>query len=421
MEITIRNPEQQYDVIIAGGGPAGCAAAIAAARQGAKTLVIEAASCLGGMATAGLVSKWAPMDDQEKVIYRSIAYEVVDRYKKRAGIPEEKWRWINLYPEELKRVYDDMFDECGAKALFCSRVVDAQVEDGKIARLIVANKAGLTAYTAHTYIDCTGDADVAAFAGVPFEMGDEEGNVQASSLCFIIANFDYSKRKHKVLSSNPKEGLWATIRREKKYPRLAKHFIPAYRGNGVIFANAGHLKGLDSTDPEAVSAALAEGRRIAEDCLAALKEYEPEAFENACLVATAPSIGIRESRRIKGDYCLTLQDYLARRSFEDEICRNSYWLDCHGKSKAMEGLDIKQYGPGDSHGIPFRCMIPVGIENLLVAGRSISMERTALAAVRVMPNCLGMGEAAGIAAAIAARDGLTTRQVDIKKVQAEIK
>ena len=132
MQITIKNAEKNYDVIIAGGGPAGCAAAIAAGRMGANVLVIESGSCLGGMATSGFVSKWAPMTDKEKVIYRSIPLEIVSRYKKAAAIDPEKWDWIPIYPETLKIVYDEMMAEAGVKVLFNSIVCDAIVEDGNI-------------------------------------------------------------------------------------------------------------------------------------------------------------------------------------------------------------------------------------------------------------------------------------------------
>jgi len=418
MNYQIKNRPRHYDVIIAGGGPAGCAAAIAAARQGAKTLVVEAATCLGGMATAGMVSKWAPFDDQEKVIYKSVALEVLERYKEAAGLPKDAYRWVDLYPEVLKRVYDDMLQEAGAQVLFSSQVVDAIMDGRRISYVLVANKAGITPYTADAYVDCTGDADLAYFAGVPFEQGNEDGVVQNASLCFIIANVHLDKRNGKKLSSNPADSVWGRMKQDGKYLHLAEHFIPAYQGIGCMLVNAGDISGLDSTDPEAVSRAMAYGRDLAEQYLNALKEYEPEIFGDAAVVATAPSMGVRESRRIRGQYRLTMEDYIARRSFPDEVCRNSYWLDCHDSTERT--VEIKQYGPGDSHGIPWRCMIPENVDNLLVAGRSISMERMVLASVRVMPNCLGMGTAAGVGAAIASREKTNVCSLDVQKVLAVI-
>ena len=418
MDISIKNPSQHHDVIIIGGGPAGCAAAIAAARMGADTLVIESTTCLGGMATTGMVSKWAPFDDQQKVIYRSIPLEILERYKKAAGIAPDKYRWVSLYPEVLKRVYDEMLAEAGAKVLFSSTAADVVVDNGRIQALIVANKSGLTPYTADMYIDCTGDADVAYFAGVPFEKGNEDGILQNSSLCFLIAGVHLDKRNGVKLSSDPEDGIWKQMKRDGKYLHLVEHFIPTTQGHDCVLANAGDIVGLDSTDPEAVSRAMAYGRDLAEQYLNALKDYLPEVFGDAFIASTAPSMGIRESRRIDGDYCITVADYIARRSFDDEICRNSYWLDCHDDTD--QKVEVKQYGPGDSHGIPWRCLLPKGMDNLIVAGRSICMERMALASIRVMPNCLGMGEAAGIGAALASRQKTHIRAVDVKDIVAHI-
>ena len=422
MQIDIRNSVEEHDVIVVGGGPAGCAAAIAAARQGADTLILESTSALGGMATMSLVSAWAPFTDKQKLLYHSIPLEILVRYKRRAGIPEEKWDWVSISPEDLKLVYDEMIDECGAKVLFQSTVCDTVVKDGNIDCLIAANKAGLTPYKAKVYIDCTGDADVAAFSGVTFEKGSKDNSVQPCSLCFIITNV-HSDRIQRPWSSNPKEGLWQRIRDDGKYPLISKHFIPAEFGDTII-ANAGHLFQVDSTDPEQISKAYVLGRQTAQQYLAALKEYMPEAFCDAMIAATAPILGVRESRRIEGEYCFTLEDYLCRRSFPDEIARNCYWLDCHASRKSVketwDNARHEQYQPGESHGIPWRCLVPKALDNLLVAGRSISMERMALASIRVMPNCLAMGEAAGIGAAIAAKQGIGIHALDPQAVISRI-
>ena len=329
---------------------------------------------------------------------------------------------MTIIPEQLKIVYDEMVTESGASVLFDSRVCHCEVRDGNIDTVLVSNKAGLTPYRAKVFVDATGDGDLAAFAGVPFEKGDETGNMQSGSLCFIISDADLSKINESV-NSNPKDGFWARIVEEGKYPLVEKHFIPAQVGENTVFANAGHLNALDSTDPENVSKAYMLGRKIAEQYLAALKEYQPEAFKNAHISATAPILGVRESRRIKGEYCLTVEDYLLRRSFDDEIARNSYWLDFHGKDELLESFPPEKlrYSAGETHGIPWRCLIPVGIDNLLVAGRCISMEHAVLASIRVMPNCLAMGEAAGLGAAMAAKDGNGVRAVDVSFLRSKIK
>ncbi len=423
MKIEITNKIKEYEVIVVGGGPAGCSAAIAAARNGADTLLIESTGALGGMATMSLVSAFAPFTDQQKLIYRSIPLEILKRYKEKANIDKDWWDWVKIDPEALKLVYDEMTEEAGVNILFGSSVCHSVLKDGNIDYLLVANKNGLTPYRAKIYIDCTGDADVAAFSGVPFEIGDDEdGALQPGSLCFVISGVK-TELLPRDFSSNPKEGLWATIVSEGKYPLISKHFIPQVFGD-CVFANAGHLYDLDSTNPESVTEAYIKGRKIAGAYFDALREYMPQAFENATLVVTAPIVGVRESRRIKGEYCITTEDYLARRSFPDEIGRNCYWMDCHGKNEddtnkfVLEEMDF--YAPGESHGLPFRCMIPKTLDNLLVAGRCVCMERMALSSIRVMPNCMAFGEAAGIAAALASKKNTGVRAVDISKVQALI-
>ena len=424
MELTVKQHETVYDVIVAGGGPAGVAAAIAAGRMGAKTLLLEGGGALGGMATLGLVSKWMPFDDREKIIYRSLPMEILTRYKKMVGLENSKARSTNIYPEELKRLYDEMVADAGAEVLFHSTVAAAEKKDGNITALIVANKAGLTAFRAKVYIDCTGDGDVAAFSGVPMEYGDENHYVQESSLCFIISNIHMEKLT-KPLRSGADDGVWPEIVASKKYPRAIRHFVPATLADGTIIVNAGGLPNVNATDPKEASDAMREGRLAAEEYLLALKEFQPEAFCDALLIETAPSLGVRESRRIVGDYVLTTDDYFARRSFDDEVCRNSYWLDCH----LPEGVDDSafkkngewyRYQPGESHGIPWRCLVPKNVDNLLVAGRCISMDRLVSACVRVMSNCLATGEAAGIGAALAAKQGISVHAIDGKDVIAHL-
>ncbi len=426
MELKIKNAMKESDVLVIGGGPAGCMAALAAARDGMKVTLLEAATCLGGMATSGLVSKWAPFTDKEKVIYKSQPVELMERYKKAAGIEEDKWDWVPIHPEILKTVYDEMLGEAGVHVLFATQAVDAIAENGEIQCVIAANKAGLTPYKAKIYIDCTGDGDVAAMAGAETEKGDENGNIQPASLCFMIANADMSKCDVS-LSSNPKDGLWAQVRSEGKFPLTCKHFIPAYltENRSVILANAGHLNDLDSTDPEALSDAYRLGRKTAQAYLDALKHYLPEVFKDALIVETAPEMGTRESRRVLGEYVFTVEDFLTRRSFEDEISRNCYYIDCHAQKGTVNPVQIpeekKRYAPGESHGIPWRCLVPRGFRNLLVAGRCLSVERMALASLRVMPNCLSTGEAAGHGAAIAVSEGLSVREIPAYQVQERIR
>ncbi len=406
--------DDSWDVIVAGGGPSGCTAAIAAAREGARTLLIESTGSLGGSGTSALVPAWCPFSDKEKIIYRGLAEKIFTAAKEGlAHVKPEALDWVPINAERLKRVYDTLVSESGATVLFQTQLAGVETDaDGGVSTILVANKSGLTALRAKVYIDCTGDADLAAWAGAPFQQGDAAGETQATTLCFTLANVDSYAYQHAGDLGwwNPKSPIHAIVD-SGLYPEIPdKHLCCNLVGPGVVGFNAGHIWGVDNTDPASVSQALAQGRRLAETYCRALAAHAP-AFANAFVASTGAVLGVRESRRITGDYMLTLEDYLDRRSFPDEICRNSYFIDLHQtKEEHKNKIDelkaatrFKHYTKGESHGVPYRCLTPLGLRNVLVAGRSISCERIVQGSVRVMPVCLAMGEAAGLAAALAAR------------------
>ncbi|XHR26796.1 MAG: FAD-dependent oxidoreductase [Chthoniobacteraceae bacterium] len=404
--------DDSWDVIVVGGGPAGCSAAIAAAREGAKTLLVEGSGSLGGAGTNAMVPAWCPFSDKEKIIYRGLAEKIFEAAKKGiAHVRAGDLDWVPIDVERLKRVYDQFVLESGATVLFHT-VLSAveKTEAGEISALIVSNKAGLSALRAKVYIDATGDADLAAWAGAEFVKGDEQGKMQPATHCFALANVDeYAFRFGPNLYGGWAESPINAILASGRYPEIPdNHLCSNLVGPGTVGFNAGHVFDVDPTDPESVSRGLVAGRKMAAAYRDALAEFFPAAFGNAFLVSTGSVIGIRESRRIVGDYVLSVEDYLKRRSFEDEICRNSYFIDIHYSQAESQkkGVDVtqrfEQYGKGESHGIPYRCLTPKGLKNLLVAGRSISCERTVQGSVRVMPVCLCMGEGAGIASAYAA-------------------
>ncbi len=410
-----------WDVIVAGGGPAGCTAAAAAAREGARTLLIEAGGALGGMGTSGLVPAWCPFTDQERIIYGGLAESILKDCM--AGMPHvarDNFDWTPIDAERLKRIYDDLLARQGAAVLFHSLV--ARVEcaaPGRADVLVVANKAGLTAFRAKVYVDATGDADLAVGAGAEYEKGDASGELQPATHCFTLANVDlYAYHYLGAVPGSPRRHTIHEIVASGKYPDIPdRHSCKAVVGPGTVGFNAGHLWGVDNTDPWSVSRALAQGRKIALAFRNAFAEFFPEAFANAHLVQTAPLLGIRETRRIVGDYRLTLDDFAGLRAFPDEICRNCYYVDVHHKRSEI-GTD-KEYQTtairlkkGESHGIPYRCLTPRGLCNVLVAGRCISTDRPVQGSTRVMPVCLCLGEAAGIAAAMAAGVGNDIRAVD---------
>jgi hypothetical protein len=261
---------------------------------------------------------------------------------------------------------------------------------------------------------------------------DTGGEVMPSTLCFILSNVDDEafKAGPSTFCGSPESPVW-NILDSGKWPRLDLHLVGELVGPGAVGFNAGHIFNVDATDVKSISAAMVEGRKIARDIQEALAEFYPSAFKNAYLATTAPNLGVRESRRVVGEYTLVANDYFARRNFEDEIGRNCYYIDVHGPQSEQRSIrsseafwammnrnknsmnpDWKPLGKGESHGIPFRSLIPKQLDNVLVAGRCISCDRATLGSVRVMAPSMVTGEAAGTAAALAVAD----QSDDIRKV-----
>lgn len=386
-----------YDVIVAGGGPAGCAAAVAAARQGRKVLLIEATGMLGGMGTSGMVPSWSPFTDGEKVIYRGLAKEVFDMA--REGIPYEpadKLDWVTINPEHLATVYDLLTRQAGVEVLLMTRLAHVEMgEKGHISAIVTANKAGTTRYRAEVYVDATGDGDLATWAGAEVMRQQE---LQRSTLCFSLGGVDteaYLSGPELHSGHNP-DSASVRAHHSGRYPLLDTHCCHNLVGKGVVQFNANHIDIADTTDPLQLSLALARGRQVAQQHAQMLREFRPDAFKDAFVVKTAVVPGVRDSRRIMGDYLFTVDDWKARRSFADEIGRNCYFIDIH-----KHGYPQIHYQRGESHGIPYRCLTPRGLTNVLVAGRCLSVDAEAFGSLRIMPCCLVTGQAAGTAAAMA--------------------
>lgn len=393
----------RYDVIVAGGGPAGVGAAIAAGRMGAKTLLIERYGFLGGNWTAALVNPFFDVDNKGGIVK-----ELIDQLKQ-----HDAWGGFEGHSfdyERVKFLLDDMVTDAGADILFQSNVVAGIKTGNRVTGLIVENKTGRCAYCGKVLIDSTGDGDLAARSGADFELGRGGDHLtQAMTLMFVVDNIHYDQDSRDQLYRLISD----TIRDKKlsfdmnyKYP----YFIMLPGGNKAV-AQMTHIRGKSGIDAVDMSKAYIEARKEVMRLFTFLKENIPQ-FKNLVLERTATQLGVRESRRITGEYVLNADDLLAGKRFDDGIAIGSFPIDIHQPDK--DGQEVQFPKP---YHIPYKCLVPKTLDGLLVAGRCISGTHEAHGSYRVAGNCLAMGEAAGVAAAIAVRDGLRPREIDIQKLK----
>jgi FAD-dependent oxidoreductase family protein len=413
------------DVFVAGGGPAGAAAAVVAARQGRSVFLAEAHTCLGGMGTAGLVPAFMQFSDGENMCSAGLAEEILDTLRAAGGTGTPKN--LAIKAEVLKRVYDDLLTEAGVDFTFMTTLIDVVKDaDGRVSHAICAAKSGVFAVAAKMFVDCTGDGDLAAWAGAPFEKGDENGDMMPGTLCSLWADLDWDAIR--AQPGRPERERLAQAIADGMFTQEDYHLSGMYRcGTNVGGGNIGHAFGVDHTDERSVTEALIMGRRI-------LTEFERyykdrlEGFDDMKLMATGSLLGIRETRRITGDYVLCLDDFKTRATFDDEIGRYSYPVDIHpmrpGKgefSRFTEESQSLRYKRGENYGIPYRSLTPAGLPNVLVAGRCVSTDRSMQGSIRVMPGCYITGQAAGMAAAVAIEKDTDTRGFEVSELQARLK
>ncbi|WP_240636832.1 FAD-dependent oxidoreductase [Paenibacillus silvae] len=415
----------EVDVVVAGGGPSGVAAALAAARNGASVLLIEQRGYLGGMATVSQVPAFCPYTDQVKPVIRGIGLEILNDMKLNMEETFRKdWQdlldWVPIDAEVLKRVLDKKMMEAGVQVLYHTFVGDILHKDGYVEAAVIHNKSGTQAVKGNIYIDATSDADITHLAGGQLIKGGENGELQPGTMCFVLNNLDRSK----FFSSVEVHGkdLKHAIRKAKTEGRLrvAREWAGiSWLNNHTAGLNFGHVFGIDGSNAEDLTRGAIEGRALAAHITEWLRETIP-GFENAFLTVTGEQVGIRETRRIVGDYTITADDFMACRSFPDDIARNAYFIDIH-MAKPTSGMTMIHLPAGESHGIPYRSLLPAGIQNVIVAGRSISTDRATQGSARVMPNCFAMGEAAGTAAAILRENGAKeTRSIDVSALQCRL-
>lgn len=406
----------EADVVVAGGGASGVAAAVAAARMGKSVLLAEAGGALGGVGTTGMVPAFAPFDDGVNVLCGGIGMEI--RRQVSAHVPTNTY-WTPIDAEELKRTYDKVTTEAGVKVLFFTTVCDVLAKDGHIEGVVLTSKTGLYAVTAKVFVDCTGDGTLNALGGGAFEIGNEEGKTMPPTLCSQWAGVDkdayWSNNIPAQLEKAIEDGVFTYADRH-----LSGMFV---REGGVAGGNIGHIFDNNPLDEESLTKAMMWGRASMLEYMRFYREYI-RGCENVRLVGTGAMLGIRESRRTVCDYMLSVGDYIARADFADEIGRYCYPVDIHimnTKTDEMERFrqeyENMRYEKGESYGIPYRSLTAASWDNLLTAGRCMGTDRQMEASIRVMPGCYITGEAAGTAAALAADHGTDVRGVDVVLLQ----
>lgn len=394
------------DVVVVGGGPAGVGAALSAARAGAQTLLVERYGCLGGIWTAGLLNPY--FDGARK---GGIPTEIIDRLRHH-GAADAVQEWLpevfvaDVFDYEvMKYVLDRMAEEAGVRVLLYSMGVAAIVDDGRMQGIIVENKSGRSAILAEVVIDCTGDGDIAFHAGCDYEKGrPSDGLLQPMTLQFTVQGFQWTPRPYEVMAKHNSPDDLASI----PFTDFAVVPVPGRGGLDAIMWT--HMQRRDGTDADDLTAAVIEGRRQAHLAMR-MFDNTPE-FGEGHLISTAMQVGVRETRRIRGEYRLDFDDLVNGRTFDDGICTATFPMDIHAPDDTkLTATPVKPYQ------IPLRCLVPTGVDQLLVAGRCISGSHEAHGSYRVTGNCVAMGEAAGLAAAEACRTGVDVRQLDGAKIK----
>ncbi len=413
--------ETNYDVIVTGGGFTGCAAALAAARQGQKVLLLEASGFLGGAASNCLIFPLMPYatsvkdengEPKKHYLSRGILAELVNDLQETGDIRGDS----GFLDEAVKLLLDRKMNDAGVQVLFHATLCGVEKDGNHIASVSVVTKAGVLTFCGRTFVDCTGDADLCVMCGVPTTLGREPDHLcQPMTLCFRVANVDKKaffanrdemRRLHKEWLdagrfTNPREDI----------------LVFDYPIDGMLHFNTTRVVKHNPVDPFDVTRAEMEARRQVRELLDFFKVNHLAGMENAKLVYTAPSIGVRESRMLDGEYVLTGEDLVACTKFDDAVAAGNYDIDIHNPEGS--GTSHYYFAPGTWYTIPYRSLIPkaADADNLLVGGRCISVDHEAQASVRIIPICTTTGEAAGVGAAVANRNGTAVQDADVKEIQ----
>lgn len=410
----------EYDIVVCGGGPAGYMAAIAASRQGARTAIVEQYGFLGGMATSGYVTPLSEFGWKGEIVIGGIPWEMVLRLEKMGGALIE-WPKCNVdFDIELyKLCIQRMVLEEGVDMFMHSTIVGCEMSGKHIEKVIISNKNGFESLTARRFIDATGDADFSMMAGVPMQE-NPDGEYQPLSMCFVLSGVDTdSELVQRYMHHNGKNGpsLCVPIR-EKLLELKDKGLVPDFGGpwinnvmhRGSVAVNVTRAAA-DSCDNRDYSRAECRLREDVFTFADAIRNNFRE-FRDSYVSSVAPQAGVRESRRIRGVHTVTVEEYSAATRYEDSISRGAHQIDIHSSrntSQVLKPLEHPAY-------VPYRALIVPEYDNLIVAGRCISTDRQTLASIRVMASCMGLGQAAGAAAAQSIRDNVSVLDIDTSKL-----
>ena len=414
----------EYDVIVCGGGAAGIGAALAAAEKGAKTALIERFGFLGGMATAGYVNPMSEFAYNGRQVVGGIPWRFAQQLLAHGGALVEEPRCnVSFNPEIYKLVAQKMLLEAGVDCYMNSVLIDCQMDGQKVSSVIISNKSGNVALRAAYFIDATGDADLCHMAGV--EMLPQEIAMQPGTLCFCLAGVDTStERMHIIHQRNHRFNHQATFVREcllnlrkegVEVPQFGGPWLATTLVPGSITVNMTR-SAMNATDPEDYQKAESKMRRDVFRLVELMREHVEE-FKDCYLTSIATVAGVRESRRIKGVHVLTGQEYVKAFHFEDAIARSAHAVDIHLPGDDGQKLNF----PEDAGFIPYRSLITDTHPNLLAAGRCISADGEAFAAIRVQAPCMESGQAAGFAAAMCVKQGIAVQAVDTKALVEQVR
>lgn len=414
-----------YDVVVCGGGPAGFIAAIAAARKGASVALVEQYGFLGGMATTSYVAPLSVFTYKGRKVIGGIPWEFIERLEELGGgLIEKPLGNVAFDPELYKLLCQRMVLEAGVKLYLHSYLSGCVCGDGRISQVIIENKSGSQALEAAVFIDCTGDADLAYMAGVP--MLDKSGRpLQPMSSYFILNGVDTDSPMVREAMHHNKQGenCYCLPMRKKMLELQEELDIPDFGGpwycttlhDGCVAVNVTRVSA-DACDAEQLSAAECSLR---EDCFrmaGIFRKLFPE-FRNCYVASVAVNGGVRETRNIKGMHVISAQEYLNAFHYEDSVSRGAHPIDIHASKGASQSVTFLE----EAAYVPYRALIAEGFPNLLVAGRCLSADRVAFASLRVQASCMGSGQAAGVAAALASASGVSVQDVDVPALVAELK